>query len=180
MRFLLPLILALTGAGAGLAAGHFLKPEPVAHDGDAAGSEAAHSESAEHADDSTHGKDHGEATTARPAEDHSSSDSDFVKLNNQFIIPILQGGRMKSMVVLSLTLETVAGTKEEIFAREPKIRDAFLQVLFDYANAGGFDGTFTAARALDHLRVALREEATRILGATVLDVLVTDIARQDS
>jgi hypothetical protein len=56
----------------------------------------------------------------------------------------------------------------------------FLQVLFDHANAGGFQGSFTDGSNLVILRKALFESAAGILGEQVKDVLISDIARQDS
>jgi flagellar FliL protein len=152
-RLLLPLLLALLGFGSGIGAGLFLRPAA----------------------------DHG----ALPAEEeHAEVDPetapDYVKLNNQFVVPVLEGGRVASMVVLSLSLEIEAGQSEEIYAREPKLRDGFLQVLFDHANSGGFRGSFTDGSNLVILRQALKEKAVGILGTICRDVLITEIARQDS
>lgn len=105
---------------------------------------------------------------------------DFVRLNNQFIVPVIKKGDISALVVLSLSIEVPQGKTDGIYAREPKLRDAFLQVLFDHSNAGGFDGAFTEGAAMAALRTALRETAQRALGPEVLDVLVTDIVRQDS
>jgi hypothetical protein len=105
---------------------------------------------------------------------------DYVKLNNQFIVPILEGGRVVSMVILSLSLEVKRGTTDDVYAREPKLRDGFLQVMFDHANAGGFRGSFTDAANLVLLRNALLEMAKTTLGDIVTDVLIVDIVRQDS
>ena len=154
MGKLLPVLLALAGLGAGLGAGLLLRPAPEETPAEA---EAA----ADHA----------------PAEE---TPPDYVKLNNQFIVPIVEGGRVASMVVLSLSLEVAAGHSEEIYAREPKLRDAFLQVLFDHANTGGFRGSFTDGSNLVLLRQALKEKAVSVAGGIVTDVLITDIARQDS
>ena len=68
---------------------------------------------------------------------------EYVKLNNQFVVPVVEDGRVAAMVVLSLSLEVEAGNTEAVYQREPKLRDAFLQVLFDHANVGGFCGSFT-------------------------------------
>ena len=55
-----------------------------------------------------------------------------------------------------------------------------LQVLFDHANVGGFEGNFTSALELGRLRKALREVAQRDLGKAIIqDVLIMEIARQD-
>lgn len=163
IRKLIPVLLALIGLGIGMGAGLFLRPapeEPVA-EGEAAaeGHDTAPAE-AEEAD-----------PEALP---------EYVKMNNQFVVPVMDGGKVASMVILSLSLEVETGTSEQVYAREPKLRDAFLQVLFDHANAGGFQGSFTDGSNLVLLRKALMESASNILGAVVKDVLISDIARQDS
>ncbi|HHC29531.1 MAG TPA: flagellar basal body-associated FliL family protein, partial [Rhodobacterales bacterium] len=105
--------------------------------------------------------------------------SDYVKLNNQFVVPTVKAGRIAAMVVLSISLEVPPGGSEAIYQREPKLRDLFLQVLFDHANAGGFDGAFTEGGKMDVLRAALLETAQRELGNNIRSVLITDMAKQD-
>ena len=109
-----------------------------------------------------------------------SGASEYIRLNNQFIIPVLSGGRVSALVVLSLSLETSPGQAEQVYLREPKLRDAFLQVLFDHANTGGFNGSFTDSGNLLQLRKSLLGEAKLVLGEIVTGVLITEIARQDS
>jgi hypothetical protein len=104
---------------------------------------------------------------------------EFVKMNNQFVVPIVEKGRVTALVVMSLSLETASGMKEEVLNLEPKLRDAFLQVMFDHANMGGFSGAFTEAEPLRILRNALRDAARKELGDSVSNVLIVDIARQD-
>jgi hypothetical protein len=162
---ILPVLLALIGAGAGIGAGYMTRPPPVEvvnPCGDPADPAAA-----EPAARAT-------VNLAAPAE------VAFVKLNNQFIVPVVAGGRVTSLVILSLSLEVAPGSNEAVFAREPKLRDAFLQVLFDHANAGGFAGNFTAGTSLTTLRRALHEAAIQVLGPSVSGVLIEDIVRQDS
>lgn len=179
MRVLLPLLLALVGAGAGVGAGLYLRPPPEATagpsgtDADADADDTA-TEAAGAGTDSA-------PDTAPPAEpEHPGmGQTDFVRMSNQFVVPVLKQGRISALVVLSLSLETATGMREMVFAREPKLRDAFLQVLFDHANAGAFDGNFTASGRIETLRRSLREAARPILGIDVYDVLITDIARQD-
>ena len=83
------------------------------------------------------------------------------------------------MVVITLSLETKVGMAEKIRLYEPKLRDVFLQVLFDHANMGGFRGAFTRSDVMTPLRTALREAAQQLLGRDVYDVLIMDITRQD-
>lgn len=105
---------------------------------------------------------------------------DYVKMNNQFVIPIVENGRVGSVVILALSLEVKAGSTDAVFAKEPKLRDAFLQILFDHANAGGFRGSFTDGANIVLLRQALLEAAQSTMPDTILDVLIADIARQDT
>ncbi len=121
-----------------------------------------------------------EADTA-PRETHeiNSRQPEFVKLNNQFVVPIVGRSRVEALMVISLSLETIPGLSERVFSLEPKLRDLFLQVMFDHANMGGFDGSFTQASNLEGLRRALREVAQAQLGKDVSNVLIVDIVRQD-
>jgi len=165
MRMLLPLLLALVGTGGGIAAGLVLRPAPQ----NGHGAEQTQESPAE-----TDGPD-----TATDHAEEPAGDSEFVKLNNQFVIPVVSDDRIGAMVVLSLSLEVTGGQTQTVYAREPKLRDGFLQVLFDHANMGGFDGEFTGADRMDALRRSLRDVATRVLGEIARDVLITEIARQD-
>ena len=51
--------------------------------------------------------------------------------------------------------------------------------MFDHANSGGFRGDFTQSANMFLLRSALKEAATKTVGAVVSDVLILDIARRD-
>lgn len=116
-------------------------------------------------------------------EDHSGQSlgkQDYVKLNNQFIIPLLEDKSVSGLVAMSIGLELEPGYKETVYSLEPKLRAAFLQILFDHANVGGFNGQFTDSLNLDILRNNMFFAAKKILGDKVYDVLITDIARQDN
>ena len=110
----------------------------------------------------------------------SSKKQVYVKLNNQFIIPLLEETSVNGLVAMSVSLELDYGYKEMVYSLEPKLRDAFLQILFDHANIGGFDGQFTDSINLDILRNNMFDAAKIILGDKVTDVFITDIARQDN
>lgn len=169
MRLLLPVVLLLLGIGGGVGAGIFL-----GSGGTVAGQETA-GEAAQPAE---------EGNTPAPAPGNSQSSAtgatEYVRLNNQFVVPIVRNGSVRSLVVMSLTLEVEAGQNSTVFNQEPRLRDAFLQVMFAHANAGGFDGSFTQAAAMEPLREALGEAARRVLGRMVRDVLIVDITRQDA
>lgn len=156
IRKLLPVILALLGLGAGVGGGMALRPAPE-HPADPAA----------------------EAAPAEAAADPENA-PEYVKLNNQFVVPVLEDGRVVAMVIMALSLEVAKDSSESVYSREPKLRDAFLQVMFDHANAGGFKGSFTDGSNLILLRKALLEAAQSTLGDSVKDVLISEIARQDT
>lgn len=159
-KIILPIALLVLSLSAGAGAGLFLRP---------AGETGADAEAPE-------------AATVAPA--HSPAEDghapEFVKLPNQFVVPIVDGKRVVSLMVLSLSIEVMAGETSRVFAYEPKLRDGFLRMLFDFANSGGFSGEFTETATLDVLRHGLLNVAKGILGEPVIDVLITDLIRQDS
>ena len=161
LRKLLPIVFLILGTSAGIGAAIFTSPAEVA----------------ENAPAETDDQPLAENTTD---DDTKSENVEFVRLNNQFVVPLVKGDKVDAMVVVSLSIETRAGMSEKIFAHEPKLRALFLRVLFDHANMGGFRGAFTQSDTMDLLRTALRETAQKEMGKDVFDVLIVDIARQDT
>ncbi|PUB11775.1 flagellar basal body-associated FliL family protein [Yoonia sediminilitoris] len=107
-------------------------------------------------------------------------ETEFAKLNNQFVIPIVTDGLVSAMVVMSISLEIELGARSAVFAVEPKLRDAFLQAMFNHANIGGFSGNFTSGTKMRSLRSELLRVARDVVSGAVIDVLITDIVRQDT
>ncbi|THD85543.1 flagellar basal body-associated FliL family protein [Aliigemmobacter aestuarii] len=182
LRLVIPVVIVLLATGGGMAAGLFLRPPPdPAHAAEGTGTAGAEAEGAKGADQgSGTGADDGEGHQDAKHQDSGETAPEYVKLNNQFVVPVVEEGRVRSLVILSLGLEVAPGTTEDVYAREPKLRDAFLQLLFDHANSGGFKGTFTDGANLILLRRSLLESAQRVLGQKVTDVLISEMARQDS
>lgn len=168
MGKLIPVILALIGLGGGVGAGMFLRPAPPPED-----------QAAQAARKAAEGAEHAEAREGEVGESKEGA-PEYVKLNNQFVVPVVEKGRVAALVVLSLSLEVKPGNTEPVYLREPKLRDAFLQVMFDHANTGGFSGSFTDGSNLVVLRTSLKEAGAKVLGPVITDVLITDIARQDT
>ncbi|WP_407493740.1 flagellar basal body-associated protein FliL [Pseudooceanicola sp. MF1-13] len=165
MKKLLPLILIILGIGAGAGAGLALRPAPQPED---------------MAMNNPCGDGTGAPVAKEPEEEVLPEDREYVKLNNQFIVPVVADGRVGALVVMSISVEVKLGARETVFLREPKLRDVFLQEMFDHANQGGFQGAFTNSNTLDVLRNSLKEAGSHVMGDQLLDVLITDIARQDS
>jgi len=166
MKKLLPLFLFLVGTGSGITAGIFLAPEEAEEVG-------LEIDLGVQIDD--------RSTEEQKAEDSEVSlNHEYVKLSNQFVVPVIEGNRVASMVVASLSLEVALGKAEEVLEYEPKLRNEFLRIFFDHANVGGFNGAFTEISNLDSLQTALTEVAQKTIGAEMIsDVLIFEIARQD-
>ncbi len=162
MSKILPVLIVLAGLLGGFGAGLALRPDPEPTLGDEA-SDAAEALSA--------------AMTVPDAA--RSAAFDIVRISDQFAVPVLSDGHVGAIVVLSVSLE-MTGTVDGLApAHEARLRDRFLQVLFDHANSGGFAGNFTLSTNMTALRTALFEAARAVLGDTVGGVLITDIYRRD-
>ncbi|NIY73307.1 flagellar basal body-associated FliL family protein [Marivivens donghaensis] len=151
MRLLIPVLFFIIGIAAGTCAGYFLSSD-----------EAPHEAAEEHAPDEEH-----ETTAA------------YAKLNNQFIVPVVEDAEMRSVVVLSLSLQVPEDEKDSVYAMEPKLRDVLFSALMEHANLGGFSGNFTSSDKMRTLRQVLKEAAEVVLPDAIEDVLILDIARQD-
>ncbi|KIC27942.1 flagellar basal body-associated FliL family protein [Leisingera sp. ANG-M6] len=160
---LLPVILLILGTGGGIGAGIMLAPAPEENHA-ASGTDPSHVPA---------------AVAEDPSEESEEDLREYIKINNQFVVPVVDRDQLTSLVVISLSLETAKGTSEKVRAYEPKLRDVFLQVLFDHANMGGFRGAFTRSDVLEPLRTALREAAQKYVGKGIYDVLIMEISRQD-
>ncbi|HEY9038371.1 MAG TPA: flagellar basal body-associated FliL family protein [Roseovarius sp.] len=178
MKLLIPLILLLAGLGGGVGAGLVLRPAAEtsapapggAEDNNAGGDALAKPSSGHSPADKSSNTDH---------DGGDAGDLEYIKLNNQFVVPIVTKESVDAIIVMGLSLEIAPGESEIVYLREPKLRDEFLRVLFDHANLGGFRGAFTDAGKLGSLRNGLLTVARDTLGGIVTAVLITDIARQD-
>jgi len=168
MKLIVPLILLLVGVGGGVGAGLFLTAAP---------------EDEMMMTDNPCGDGHAVADAMMKDEPSVEpvplEDRAYAKMNNQFVVPVVINEHVASLVVMSLSIEVETGGQEAVFAQEPRLRDAFLQVMFDHANMGGFNGAFTASSNMRILREALKDAADNAMMGHITDVLITDIVRQD-
>lgn len=174
MKILMPVVIALVGLGAGVAAGVALKP--VAEEEHAAAPCPEGETCAEPAE-----AGHGAAQDAGHAASGHGAEAALVAIEKPFVVPVFREDRIVAMVVLSVAVEIEAERSGEIEDLQPRLRDQFLEAMFRHANTGGFDGTFTAGQKMTDLRSALLAAARQVLAeGAVSDVLITEIARQDS
>ncbi len=180
MKKLMPILIALLGLGAGLGAGLALKPAPEV------AASCAPPEGEAGAPAEAKAGEHGAAPCPEPAAagvaEEAHGEVAYVPIEKPFVVPIFASEKLVAMVVVSLSVATEgeAGASQ-VEAVEPRLRDSFLQVMFRHANSGGFDGSFTTGRKMEDLKSALLASAREVMaGETVDEVLITEIARQDS
>lgn len=153
MKFLIPVIMAIVGTAGGIGAGKFL--------------------AAPKADETA------KEETSDKKDDYETETPTYIKMPSQFVIPVVEDGDVRSMVVMSISLESTEYARADVLLHAPKLRDAFLRVMFEHASLGWFNGDFTASQPMGILRTALMEKAHAIVGPSVKGILILDIARQD-
>lgn len=150
MAKILPVLLILLGLGGGVGAGLVLRPapEPPSEDG------------------------------AAPPPPIDAPVTELYVLEGQFLVPIVEQGSVTSIIVIELALEIDDTANLLVADKEPLLRDRMLQILFDHANIGGFEGMFTSNNNMALLRKSLLEVATQVMGdRVVFEVLITNILR---
>jgi hypothetical protein len=184
MRRVLAVLIVLAGAVGGLGLGAALRPaEPVVGTavGDAgeARAESPSEGTAEGAQPTGMAASadaaSAEATNAAPA----PGDRDYVKLARQLIVPVVEEGETRALMLFELALDVPRSMTERAYAAEPRLRDAFLKVLMEMSYTGAFSRTYTDERVVEELRDKLRSAARGQLGGAAADILILDILRQE-
>ncbi len=121
-----------------------------------------------------------DAKPDKSKKDDKADAYEYLKLTKQFVVPVVAADEITALVTMTLSLEAQPGLEDAFYEMEPKLRDGFLQVLFDHANSGGFDGAFTTSDNLAVLRNSLLEVAKKDLGQDVSRVLIMSVSRQDT
>lgn len=187
MKKLTPVLIALLGLCVGIGGGMALKPVPeavadvcVAPAAEAGGIDKAAAAPCPAADPFE--PDRAEASPGEGGHGSKPAGVAYVPIEKPFVVPIFAGDKTVAMVVMSLSIAAggEAGVSE-LEAVEPRLRDSFLKIMFRHANSGGFDGSYTSGRKIEDLKSALLGAARAAVPAAAVDeVLITEIARQDS
>jgi len=166
LKKLLPILIAVIGIGVGIGAGFFLRPNPETH---SVSQTEVNLSAPSYTSENEMPLIAGEIT----------EDLSYLELEDQFVVPVVKDGDMTSLVLITLALETKPSALQTVSDNMPRLRGALLQVMFDYANIGGFDGPFTNSSRLDKLRRNFFEVSQSIFGDDISDILILEITRQD-
>lgn len=178
MRGILAVLIVLAGAAGGLGLGAALRPaQPAAGTGAEGAAEGPSEGTADGAPPTAPSAEAlaAEATNAAPGPE----DRDYVKLARQLIVPVVEEGETRALMLFELALDVPRSMTERAYAAEPRLRDAFLQALMEMSYTGAFSRTYTDERVVEELRDKLRSAARRQLGGAVSDILILNILRQE-
>jgi len=117
--------------------------------------------------------------TPASAERAQSEAHAFIDMERKFVVPLVRGNRVRSLVVVDLRLEVRAGGESRAMALKPKVRDAFLDTLYAMAVAGAFDGDLYSNNVQDDMRARLLEAARQVLQDDASAILIGELLRQD-
>ena len=157
MKLLFPLIFTVAGLGAGAAGGYFVPLDPE-----------------------TLPFLKQESTSSIEMLETELTPTQIVKLNNQFIVPVIEDDGESSLVIMSLSLEVTEETSGRVFDMEPRLRDGIMKVLFEHSSHGGFSGRYYTEDKMSVLRKYLLESAQDVIGNDVQRILITDLVRQSA
>ena len=97
------------------------------------------------------------------------------RMDRQFVLPVLEEGRVAGHAVLTLAIETSLGA-DEAHVAEPRLRDAFLSALVAQSAEDGFGGAIASPEGLDALRALLLRAGQRVVGDDLHGVLIDGLA----
>ncbi len=174
MQKLLPIIVILVGAIIGGGGGYFAKTLTA----NAAPSESHDEASSGHdAADKGHGKKDKKKKGGHGAEEDTGATS-YMKFGRQFVVPVVERGRPKSMVILDINIEVDNTLNESVYTLEPRLRDALLSRLLGLSSQGMLPQLLEDVEKMDATKAALLETSREIIGDAAVGVLILDVGIQ--
>lgn len=191
MKLIIPVVAVLSGAGAGIGAGLFTQPKAAATDDhgdthetsshdDGHGAEHAeeHKTDAHSAD--AHGTDsHAAAANDGHGDEHGATGAGYLKIPNQFVVPIVRHGNVKALAVVSISLEIDEAERDTLSHELPRIKALTLQTLLNHAALGGFDGNFADLEHTTELSQRITDRLRHDVSHSIANTLLLELARQD-
>lgn len=107
------------------------------------------------------------------------ADRDYVKIGRQIVVPVVKGGATEALMLFEVALDVPLSLSEPTYRAEPRLRDAFLKILFEMSYTGAFSDTYTDDRVIAELRSKLLAAARAEMGPRIHDVLILDVIRQE-
>lgn len=109
----------------------------------------------------------------------SSGDSVYYKFSREFVVPIMRGGQVESLVILHISLETDESTSDDLFSEEPKLRDNIMTTLIEISNDGRTLIELTDVSNYETMRSMILMNLQSAISDGIKNVLIVDVAKQD-
>lgn len=180
MKHLITAFVAIACIVAGGVGGHFLRssgatPEAaVAEQSDEdGGAEAA--ETAPAPADTVSNSSPGKAAAAGK----NASALSFHRFSREFIVPLIDNGRVSSLVILNINLEVDAAVSQTLFSMEPALRDNIMTTLITLSNDGRTFESISSIENYESMRAMILMNLKKTVPNGINNVLILDMARQD-
>lgn len=182
MKHIITAIVAVVCIIAGGVGGHFLKSG-------GAPAEAATAKADDGKGEDGHEKAPAEKETAKAKDDkHAKSGGKgssasggvaYYKFSREFVVPLLENGRVSSLVILNINLEIDESVSAKMFSMEPAVRDNIMTTLVSLANDGKTFQTLSDIESYESMRALVLMNLKKVVPSGVRNVLILDMARQD-
>lgn len=184
MKAILSLIILVIAVVGGAVAGDFMKSRKTQAISDSVAADYAGDVSDK--SDGSHKKSDkggkgGKKDSKKGGHDDDSSKEGilYLKFKRQFVVPVLAGGSIDSLVIMNFNIELEQDAPENIYSYEPKLRDAIMRELLALSNTGIFGKDLTERDTYETVRLTLMKATKDVVPYGVKDILILDIARQD-
>lgn len=111
--------------------------------------------------------------------DSGASGTMYFKFSREFIVPLMDEKRVRSLVILNINLEADASMSNRLFSMEPKLRDNIMTTLIGLSSDGYTFQSFNEVESYEAIRSTVLQNVTEITGPGISNVLILDIAKQD-
>lgn len=188
MKLVAPALIAGVFGAAGGAAAVYIKTgssapaQTAAHAGGDGGEEAAGDHgAAPKKEKSGHGEDkgHGKAKDGHGGKADAGDAPAYYKFSREFVVPIIEDERVKSLVILNLNLQVNSSASQALFSQEPVLRDNIMSTLIALS---GDDTIFNSLNNVEHyetIRSMILTNLQESVSGEIQNVLILDMARQD-
>jgi len=135
----------------------------------------------EHPEDDHGDKDHKKKSKSDDGHGKkaSSGSSAYYKFSREFVVPIMRGGQVTSLIILHISLETDSATSEKLFSEEPKLRDNIMTTLIGLSNDGRTLERPTDVNNYETIRSMILMNLKDSIDDGIQNVLIVDMAKQN-
>lgn len=180
---LIPMLIVVVGAAGGTYGGQMMKaPADTQSTADkydeAEKKDDGHGEKSSHDSDEKadkgHGSDDGYKTT--------KSDKDasyYYSFSREFVVPVMQGERVKSLVILNISLEADPSMSSKLFSQDPKLRDNIMTTLVQLSSETTVLENLTEVESYETIRTMVLRNLDDVISSGLHNVLILDVGKQD-